>query len=251
MDDATQPCAERLAKVCSACEREFPCAAFNKRSRSPDGLQAWCRTCEHAYAAERRERQKDAELERGRRWRAANPEKARAADKRQYDANPERRRESSRRWRSLNPEKVREGFRVWREANLEHDLERHRQYVRDNPGIARSQVRRRRARKLDNGPCEQFTDAEIGERDGWLCGLCGLPVDRSLRWPDAACLVIDHIVPLALGGTHTRANVQVAHNLCNARKGARLDCWALARGEEQSCRTPLATPASSAAALPS
>lgn len=31
--------------------------------------------------------------------------------------------------------------------------------------------------------------------------------------------VIDHIVPLALGGDDTRANVQLAHFLCNARKG--------------------------------
>jgi 5-methylcytosine-specific restriction endonuclease McrA len=33
---------------------------------------------------------------------------------------------------------------------------------------------------------------------------------------------MDHIVPFAAGGTHEPANVQLAHRVCNSRKGARL-----------------------------
>jgi 5-methylcytosine-specific restriction endonuclease McrA len=209
-------------KVCSACGEHLPRAAFNKRARAADGLQVWCRECEHAYAAERRRQKPEAERERGRRWREANPERARVATNRQYKANAERRRESSQRYRAGNPGKSREQFNAWRAANLQHDLERHRQYMHEHPEVARAQVRRRRARKLGNGPVEQFTDAEIAERDGWTCDLCHLPIDPGLKWPDPGALVIDHIVPLALGGPHTRANVQAAHNLCNARKGARI-----------------------------
>jgi 5-methylcytosine-specific restriction endonuclease McrA len=32
---------------------------------------------------------------------------------------------------------------------------------------------------------------------------------------------IDHIVPIAKGGKHVRENLQLAHKLCNQRKGAR------------------------------
>jgi 5-methylcytosine-specific restriction endonuclease McrA len=52
-------------------------------------------------------------------------------------------------------------------------------------------------------------------RDAGLCGLCGDPVDPSR-------FHIDHVRPLACGGTHTYGNVQLAHPACNLRKGARL-----------------------------
>jgi 5-methylcytosine-specific restriction endonuclease McrA len=32
---------------------------------------------------------------------------------------------------------------------------------------------------------------------------------------------LDHIVPVSLGGTHTWANVQLAHLRCNVSKGNR------------------------------
>lgn len=34
---------------------------------------------------------------------------------------------------------------------------------------------------------------------------------------------VDHIVPLARGGSHSADNVQSAHLLCNLRKGARVN----------------------------
>jgi hypothetical protein len=50
-----------------------------------------------------------------------------------------------------------------------------------------------------------------------------MPVDPVLAWPHPQSRVLDHIIPLALGGTHTQGNVRIAHWLCNARKGARMD----------------------------
>jgi 5-methylcytosine-specific restriction endonuclease McrA len=39
--------------------------------------------------------------------------------------------------------------------------------------------------------------------------------------PDRLAPTIDHIVPLARGGTHEPSNVQSAHFICNALKGDR------------------------------
>lgn len=58
-------------------------------------------------------------------------------------------------------------------------------------------------------------DAVI-ERDGDICQLCGDPVAPS------DVLHLDHIVPHSLGGHDTVANLQVAHALCNMRKGNRV-----------------------------
>lgn len=61
----------------------------------------------------------------------------------------------------------------------------------------------------------------IFERDGWLCGVCELPVERDLTFPDPGYPTLDHIVPLSLGGGHVPMNVQLAHFYCNTVKGAR------------------------------
>lgn len=59
---------------------------------------------------------------------------------------------------------------------------------------------------------------EVFERDGWTCGICSDPVDPELKWPDPMSVSLDHVVPLAKGGSHTYANVQCAHLRCNLQK---------------------------------
>lgn len=61
----------------------------------------------------------------------------------------------------------------------------------------------------------------IFERDGWMCQLCQTPVSPTSRYPAPMSPSIDHVTPLALGGSHEPSNVQLAHLICNARKNAR------------------------------
>lgn len=68
---------------------------------------------------------------------------------------------------------------------------------------------------------EPIVNAEIFERDGWVCQLCDAPVDRLLNYPDPGSASLDHILPLSRGGHHIRSNVQLAHLFCNLSKGAR------------------------------
>lgn len=79
---------------------------------------------------------------------------------------------------------------------------------------------RRRAR-LASVEFEAFTRAEIYERDGWRCGICGEVVEAARKLPDPMSPSLDHIIPVAKGGGHTRDNVQLAHWICNTRKGVR------------------------------
>lgn len=55
------------------------------------------------------------------------------------------------------------------------------------------------------------------------CGICGQAVDLSLRLPDRRCGSVDHILPVARGGSNDLNNMQLAHLDCNMRKGARVD----------------------------
>lgn len=58
----------------------------------------------------------------------------------------------------------------------------------------------------------------VGERDGWVCGLCGERVDRRCKWPHDRAPTVDHIVPVSKGGVDEMWNLQVAHWGCNRRK---------------------------------
>jgi hypothetical protein len=65
---------------------------------------------------------------------------------------------------------------------------------------------------------ERFSSLEIFERDRWICGLCKKRVDRRLAHPNTMSASLDHKLPIAVGGSHTRANVQLAHLTCNLQK---------------------------------
>lgn len=95
------------------------------------------------------------------------------------------------------------------------------EWQKRNPEKNRARAARRRAWKL-NLPCEVFEDLEIFERDHWVCGLCGEPVGRMLRWPDPQSPSLDHILPLSRGGHHIRVNCQLAHLQCNLKKNNKM-----------------------------
>lgn len=78
----------------------------------------------------------------------------------------------------------------------------------------------RRARKA-GAVLGRVAIIEVFDRDGWRCQICMKPVARSRSVPHPFAPTLDHIVPLAAGGAHVRENVQLAHFICNSRKGHR------------------------------
>lgn len=51
-------------------------------------------------------------------------------------------------------------------------------------------------------------------RDGWCCQLCGSEIPRRIVVNDDHNLAIDHIRPVAAGGTDHPSNVRAAHQVC-------------------------------------
>ena len=55
------------------------------------------------------------------------------------------------------------------------------------------------------------------------CGICGNPVDKSLKYPHPLSPVIDHIVPVNKNGHPSDIkNLQLAHWQCNRQKSDKL-----------------------------
>lgn len=53
-----------------------------------------------------------------------------------------------------------------------------------------------------------------------VCALCGDPVDKKLPRLDPGAPEVDEIVPVSMGGDPLAwSNVQLAHRICNQRKG--------------------------------
>jgi endogenous inhibitor of DNA gyrase (YacG/DUF329 family) len=67
-------------------------------------------------------------------------------------------------------------------------------------------------------PLPSFID--IAERDRWMCGICGKPVNQKRKYPDPLAGSLDHLLPVSLGGSHDPANLQLAHFRCNWSKRA-------------------------------
>lgn len=56
-----------------------------------------------------------------------------------------------------------------------------------------------------------------------ICGICGRPVDKSLKYPDPMSPTVDHIIPVSKRGDPVALeNLQLAHRYCNRLKSDKL-----------------------------
>lgn len=168
--------------------------------RATTGRKPRCKACTRADDAIYRQRPeaKALALERVRRYQARHPERTKRHQSEFYWRNRERNLAAMKRWRENNPEKFAAAQRRWQQANQARKTELQRQ---------------RLARKLAQFVAE-VDEQEIILRDLGICGICG----EQIMGP----FDLDHVIPLAAGGTHEPNNVQLAHPTCNRRKGAKV-----------------------------
>ena len=56
-----------------------------------------------------------------------------------------------------------------------------------------------------------------------ICGICGRPVDKTIKFPDPMSPTIDHIIPIAQHGDPVSLdNLQLAHRYCNRMKSDKI-----------------------------
>lgn len=119
------------------------------------------------------------------------------------EENPGYQAENKRKWRKVNPEKSREIVKRWNRAHPEKKR-----------AIARKAAAVRRARQLIQA---EVVDYEVILAEyGMACHICRGGIESR------ADLHMDHVIPLARGGTHTYDNIRPSHAVCNMSKGDRL-----------------------------
>lgn len=207
--------------------------AANKERRAEYG---------RAYKQRNAERDREANKERARQWRQANPgymdewrtrdpDRLKEYEKAYSAANAERRREYARQRRSEHPElwtsddaKRRakasrernvERISAYNKANSERNKERCRRWRAANPDAGSRAASIRRARKYGAPIYENINRNEIIERDASTCYLCSQVLSADE-------IQLEHVVPLSRGGAHSADNLRVSCDPCNRRKGTKL-----------------------------
>lgn len=79
---------------------------------------------------------------------------------------------------------------------------------------------RRRARKKDAYRAD-VSRSKVFEADGYRCHLCRRKTDPTKAVPHPRAPTLDHVIPLARGGTHEPSNCRTACYRCNSVKGDR------------------------------
>ena len=219
-------------KLCKRCGEHKLFAEFAKHKTTKDGLNSHCRECHKAAA---------------RKWYESNKEKQSAELKAKYRENPEPQKEASRKRYAENreaillsqkmryqsqPEYFIEKTRQWRDKNRDRFREYCRTYTakwrRNNPEQARvlwsQSAKKNRLQVLAKNAARRARIKSIG---GKFTKQDVLQI-KSLQRNRCACCAtalnrfhIDHIFPLARGGSNDKTNIQLLCPPCNISKSAK------------------------------
>lgn len=81
---------------------------------------------------------------------------------------------------------------------------------------------RRKNMKRRGAAGKPLTVRELLDRDGNICYICDRAIDVSLSGSDNLGPTVDHVIPLARGGTNQGSNLRLTHRQCNTKKGVSL-----------------------------
>lgn len=96
--------------------------------------------------------------------------------------------------------------------------DRRHQAAKKNQRSHRRKAKALRRARMRGVRCERFNPHDVFIRDNWACGVCGKKCSMTATVPHPRAATLDHIVPLAKGGSHTMKNTQCCHFVCNSLK---------------------------------
>lgn len=170
-------------KTCTKCGETKPETEYTKRAENKrDGLRAQCKDCSRIVKDKWNAENNELVRAYSTKWAAENREKVKAVNANYYAANTDKVRSSNAKWYAAN----KDSWRIY--------------------------AHNRRARKggtLSVGLSDKLFKLQRGK---CACG-CGEPLGGKYH--------LDHIMPLALGGTNTDDNIQLLRSTCNQQKHAK------------------------------
>ena len=131
-----------------------------------------------------------------------------------YDKNSSKAKAKSKAWYADNIVKARAYQAARYAANPSRFIAYRAAYAKANPEAGRLIRANRRARKLAaGGKLSKGLSAKLFKLQRGKCACCKLPLGDNYH--------LDHIMPLALGGSNTDDNIQLLRQICNNQKHAK------------------------------
>lgn len=156
---------------------------------------------------------KDAAKIRTKKWRENNPGKYTEYFREYAEKNNEKLKKYRDEFFKINKEVIRARASKWLKENREKANETKRAYRKLHPEDHRRDKHNRKAKERNNGgTLSKGISKRLYELQKGLCPCCFLPLGDDYH--------IDHILPLALGGTNTDNNIQLLRAGCNLKKNA-------------------------------
>lgn len=148
-------------------------------------------------------------------WSVGHAQEMNAYRSKWNDANAEKSAARKRQWRLENPDKQRAATEAWNKANPGRMLARTRRWARLNPEKTAAKDSRRRALETKALGHHNAADLKrILRLQNHRCAYCKADFSVTKRH-------LDHIQPLALGGSNWPDNLQYLCAPCNLLKGAK------------------------------
>ena len=183
-------------KICSKCRKVKTLEEFGSRKSSNDGRRGVCKVCinksSRVYKKKRYSYKKEELLAKNKLWREANKELVQKADREKYKRN---------------------SVSIRRRVKLYS--------LTDKGALVGTQARQKRKDKIkatSDGTITQKALKELAKRQNNCCFYCY----SYLEMLPPIKVHLDHVRPLARGGTHTICNVVWSCQRCNSRKGIQL-----------------------------
>lgn len=230
-----------MRKTCTKCGKTKQLTEFYKSTEGKHGHHSQCKACfairrAKQYAATKeqvlvynakwvkenrdknlasqaryREKHREKINAKTRQWKRENKERCAATNALYRLQNKEKCREYAIRYHKENPEKR----AAWQAANPEKRKAARSKWSAANPEACRIYIQNRRSRKLKSGGnLSKGLAAKLFELQRGKCA-CGCKQQLGDGYH------MDHIIPLALGGSNTDDNIQLLRAECNQKKGAK------------------------------
>jgi len=113
-------------KACTKCGEDKPLSEFYKNKRARDGLQYRCKSCQNLYAAT---------------YKAAHPDRVKAAVKAWQTAHPERVLAAAQRYREAHPDRTKAAQKAWEVTHTEERAAYKEAYYAENQDYIRAASR--------------------------------------------------------------------------------------------------------------
>lgn len=184
-------------KKCSKCGQFKYLSDFRKDRRLPDGLRTDCKTCESTRKKQEYDANTDTHRMRKRQFYQDHKQQRHSYNHKYYDDNTQALCDYQRRYRGTNAEKLKAQRKI--------------RYA-DNPDIFKARANIRRVR------LDQLSEHYTAEQWQALCTFYEFAcLHCGRRQPDIV-LSVDHVIPIARGGSNSIRNIQPLCLECNKKK---------------------------------